>query len=327
MRQGTTDGAPVRFAAEFRGLLSGLALVGAAALLAIDGPLLIPGQELLQSLRFHIGAALLCLVALLFISRAWWRGVVMLVLVVGSLGQGGLIVYRQQEARQAFDGRTPAATARVLSFNVLASNERDEDIADYMIETAPDVIFTLESNAILPQLDRLATAFPFRAGCDSIGGNCDTMMFSRTPLTDVRVVPLEPFNRLRAVIAKTTIGGQEMTLLATHLSKPYFDEAAWVELWHLRQLLAGITGPVILAGDFNASAWSDLVAAFVADMNLVPPPRYPATWPIRFGQLGVPIDNMFTRGGARIEAIQAMPDALGSNHRGLLAKVGLYAPD
>ena len=72
-------------------------------------------------------------------------------------------------------------------------------------------------------------------------------------------------------------------------------------------------------------AWSDLVARFAADTQLVPPPYYPATWPIRFGALGVPIDNMFTRGGARIEAIEAMDDPLGSNHRGLLATVGLYA--
>ena len=311
--------------AELRGLLSGLALVGIAALVAIDGPQLVPGQDLLQSLRFHIAALLIGLVVLLFASRARWRGLLMLVLVGASLGHGALVVYRQQEARAAFDARDPVATARVLSFNVLAYNQRGGDIADFMIESAADIVFIMESRAMLPQLERLASAFPYRAGCDQAGDNCDTMVFSRTPLSDVRVVALQPFERLRLVIATSSIDGQKVTVVGTHLSKPYFDESAWIEVQHIRRALNTIEGPLILAGDFNAAAWSDLVARFAADTQLVPPPYYPATWPIRFGALGVPIDNMFTRGLARIEAIEAMDDALGSNHRGLLATVGLYA--
>ena len=314
-------------AAEIRGLLSGLALVGIAGLIAIDGPQLIPGQELLQSLRFHIAAAVLGLVVLLLMSRAWWRGVLLLVIVLASAGQGGLIVYREQQARSAYDGRTALATARVLSFNVLNSNERGADIADYMIETSPDVAFIMESGAIHFQRERIAAAFPYFGGCDGNGANCDLMVFSKTPLTEVRVIPLQPFARLRLVVAKTVIDGQAVTLVGTHLSKPYFDESAWGELYQIRALLRTISGPVILSGDFNAAAWSEPVAQLATASDLVPPPYYPATWPIRFGALGVPIDNMFTRGGARIETIAAMDDALGSNHRGLVASVGLYGAD
>ncbi len=317
----------MKLAAEIRGLLSGLALVGIAALVAIDGPSIVPGQELLQSLRFHIAAALIALVLLLLVSRAWWRAVVMLVLVVASLAWGGVIIARQHEGRQAYEGRTPAAIVRVLSFNVLASNERGQDIVDYMFETAPDIVMTMESNAIVPELGRIATQFPHRAGCTPEGNDCDTMLFSRTPLTDVRVLRIGIFNRLRLIIAKTNVGGQDVTIVATHLTKPYFDEAAWVELGQIRGVLRNISGPVILAGDFNAAAWSELVARFAADARLVPPPFYPATWPIRLGGLGVPIDNIFTRDGARIESIEAMSDPLGSNHRGLLATIGLYALD
>lgn len=311
--------------AELRGLLSGLALVGIAALVAIDGPTLLPGQDLLQSLRFHIAAPLLGVVLLLFVFRARWRAGLMLVLVLASMGQGALVIYRQQQAREPLEVSAPAATARVLSFNVLSSNPRGSEIVDFIEQTSPDVVFTMESNAIIPQLDRLAAIMPYRAGCDGAGDNCDTMLFSRTPLTDVRVVPLQPFERLRLVMAKTTIDGQEVTVVGTHLSKPYFDESSWVELRHIERALRSIEGPLILAGDLNAAAWSDQVARFVGQAQLVPPPSYPATWPIRLGALGVPIDNMFTRGAARIETIEAMDDALGSNHRGLVANIGLYA--
>ncbi len=317
----------MKLAAEFRGLLSGLALVGLATLLAIEAPAILPGQELLHSLRFHIGAALLGLVIMLLITKAWWRGVLLLLIVALSLGQGTLLVLRQAEGRAAFNDQTPLASLRLLSFNVLASNERGAEIADYMAQTGADVVFTMESNAVLPQLDRIATTFPFRAGCSPDGQQCDTMLFSRTPLTDIRVRQIGPFGRWRLVVARTNIDGQDVTLAATHLSKPYFDEAASVELWQIRRALRDIEGPLVLAGDFNAAPWSETVYRFAADLDLIPPPFYPATWPVRLGALGVPIDNMFTRGTARINSIAATPDALGSNHRGLLATIGLYAPD
>lgn len=316
----------MKFAGEFRGLLTGLALVGIALLIGVDGPQILPGQELLQSLRFHIAAALLGLVVLLLISRAWWRGVLMLVLVLASLGHGGLVIYRQQQGREIHDGQTAAASMRLLTFNVLSSNERGAEIVDYIFNTNPDVVFTMESNAVVPQLGRLATKYPYQAGCSPDGRDCDTMLFSQTPLTEQRVLEFGAFRRWRLIIAKTTISGQQVTLLATHLTKPYFDEAAEFELQQLRRVLKNLSGPVVLAGDFNAAAWSNPVARFVADARLLPPPFYPATWPIRLGALGVPIDNMFTRDGARIDAISAMPDALGSNHRGLFATIGIYAP-
>ena len=45
---------------------------------------------------------------------------------------------------------------------------------------------------------------------------------------------------------------------------------------------------------------------------------------MRAGPLGVPIDNMFTRGNARILDLAAGEDSFGSNHRYLRATVGLY---
>lgn len=316
----------MKLVGELRGLLTGLALVGIALLIGIDGPQIVPGQEIFQSLRFHIAAALLGLVVLLLVSRAWWRGVLMLVIVGASLGQGGLTIYRQQQGRQVYDGQTAATTMRLLSFNVLSSNERGAEIVDYMFEAAPDVVFTMESNAVVPQLDRIATVYPHRLGCSPDGQDCDTMLFSKTPFTDSRVLQFGIFDRWRLVIGKTVIGVVEVTLVATHLTKPYFDEAADVELWQLRRVLQNVSGPVILGGDFNATAWSKPVARFAADAGLVPPPFYPATWPVKLGALGVPIDNLFTRDGARIDAIGAMPDALSSNHRGLLASISLYQP-
>ncbi|UJW86685.1 endonuclease/exonuclease/phosphatase family protein [Devosia sp. SL43] len=312
--------------AELRGVLTGLSLVAVALLVAISGPILVPGQELLSSLRFHVGLALLALPLALLVVGAWRRALLVLLLVGASLGQGGWIVWQQQAGRAELQERAALATLEVMSFNVLAYNERGADIASYVLQSAPDLLVTMESNAIMGQLDELAADYPYRAGCNPQGDDCDLMVFSRTPLADVVVQKLEPFQRLRLVSARTVVDGQSVTIVGIHLSKPYFDEAAWVELMQLRETLRDIDGPVIVAGDFNAAAWSDTVADFVARAELVPPPLYPATWPIRLGKLGVPIDNMFTGGDALIESIAAFDDSLGSNHRGLLASVQLLGP-
>lgn len=306
-------------------MLTGLALAAVALLAAVSGPVLVPGQELLSSLRFHIGIALLALPLAFLLIGAWRRGLLMLLLVGASLAQGGWIVWQQQATRVALVNRPTLANVDLLSINVLVDNPRGREIVDYVLATSPDVVVVMESNAIVPYLDVLSIDYPYRAGCDPSGQNCDLMIFSRTPIEDSRAQPLGPFGSLRLVTAQITVAGQPVVILGAHLSKPYFDEAAWFDLDQLRRTVARQEAPVILAGDFNAAAWSDDVADFVIAANLVAPPAYPATWPVRAGQFGVPIDNMFTHGNAVIETIEALDDAMGSNHRGLRAKVRLVA--
>jgi endonuclease/exonuclease/phosphatase (EEP) superfamily protein YafD len=308
--------------AEIRGILTGLGLVAIALLIGISMPTILPGQELLQSLRFHIGIALVVVPLLLLLFGAWRRALVLLVLIALSLGQGALVVMSQLQTRAPMAAQTPAAEFSLLSFNVLSSNERGAEIADYIVHTMPDVAVIMETPGIEDQLDILAPIYPYRIGCDN-PATCDLSLMSRTPLRDAKMYRMQPFKRERLIVAKTTIGGQDVTLVAVHLSKPYFDEAAWAELWQVRTLLDTITGPVVLTGDFNAATWSDTVADFVSRTKLVPPPSFPATWPVRLAGLGVPIDNMFSRDGALIEQSAALSSSIGSNHRGILAKVGI----
>ena len=47
------------------------------------------------------------------------------------------------------------------------------------------------------------------------------------------------------------------------------------------------------------------------------------TWPVRAGMFGVPIDNIWTRAPLLIEQVAALPDAMGSNHRGLTASLSI----
>lgn len=311
---------------EFRGALTAFALVICGLLLLVSVNVGIPGQALLQSLRFHIAAALLVLVILLFVSGSWWRGVLFLFAFALSAGEGGLIVLRQQEARAAVAGQPSRPLLRMLSFNLLQSNSGNgQRIADFIINSGADLVLLMEAGPVKPFATQLATVYPYRSDCPP-GQPCDMFLLSRTPLTDVHVGSLSDIWRNRLVTAKTVIGGTAITVVGAHKVKPYFDDFAEEEGWRLGHIIDNLDGPLVLAGDFNAAAWSLSVDQLNRRQHLIPGPIYPATWPVRSGPLGVPIDNMWTRPPLIISSIHSLDDAMGSNHRGIMAELSLAPP-
>jgi endonuclease/exonuclease/phosphatase (EEP) superfamily protein YafD len=307
---------------ELRGLFTGFGTVAALLLVGVSIDFGVPGQELLSSLRFHLAAAALVLPILLLVCGARLRALALLGLIILSLAQSAVIVLDQQARRQAFDGLEPAATLRVLSYNVLNGNRTPEQATRFIAESGAAVVVVMEALGLKQGLAELAETYPYRLGCDT-GAHCDLAILSRTPLQNAQIHRLYPLFRHRLAEATVTVDGQSFTLVALHLSKPYFDEAAPLELLQAERVIKPVEGPLLLMGDFNAAAWSNNIARFANQLDLVPPPRYPGTWPVSLGPAGVPIDNMFTRGPAAIRTIEAT-GGYGSNHLGLIGELDLY---
>tara|TARA_R110002020_G_scaffold149565_6_gene325932 strand:- start:68 stop:1018 length:951 start_codon:yes stop_codon:yes gene_type:complete len=308
--------------AELRGMATAGLLAFVLVLLLVSVPTSLPGVELLQSLRFHLAALGIPLAIILFATRALWRGLLVVTFMLASAGQGMLPLLAGYEARAAVTGET-LGEIEVLSFNVLSGRD-GRAAADFIIAQAPDIAVIMETPGIERYLDAIAAVLPYRLGCD-VRASCDISVFSRTPLQRASMYQMPPYFHERLAVVTTEIDGVPVTVAGMHLSKPYFDSAAWGELQYAHAVLKSLPGRVILAGDFNAAAWSDQIAGFTEALDLVPPPGHPATWPVKAGPLGVPIDNMFTRGPLLIEDIAALDDSYGSNHRALLARISLRA--
>jgi len=308
---------------ESRGALTAFALVICLPLLLVSVNLGIPGQELLQSLRFHIVAVLLGLVILLFATGAWFRAVLFLVVFGLSAGQSGLVVYRQQTALAVVSSQPSRPLLRMLSFNLLQTNKNGEAITAFIEGSGADIVLLLEGGPVTPHLAQLEKTYPYRVGCQRW---CDMVLMSRTPLTDASMSSLNPVWANRLVTAHTVIDGQAVGIVGAHLSKPYFDSLADEEAERLTQVLRGFTGPMVLAGDFNSAAWAGNIDELTRAGGLIPPPYYPATWPVRLGPFGVPIDNMWTRGPLFVSSIHSLDDPMGSNHRGIMAEISLADP-
>lgn len=308
---------------EIRGAVSGLAALTAVLLVLVSLNLDLPGQALLQTLRFHLAALMLALAVVLLLTRAFRRALVFLLIALGSAAEGGFSIYQMQQARSVAAEAPRTPFIKVLSINILNTNfENAAAIAERIKSSGADIVVVMESLPLFEHLADLATVYPARAGC-SEAKTCDLMLLSRTPLSNVEIQDLGPTWRNRLISATTTVSGKSFTAVAAHMVKPYFDLAAVEEAHTLLRVLNAIDGPLVLTGDFNAAPWSDNIEWLVSEARLVTGPTYPATWPVPFGPLGVPIDNMFTRGGLFIDELRALDDPLGSNHRGLIASLSL----
>lgn len=307
--------------AEFRGGLlaaSGILIIVLAVIAVTPG---LPGELLLQSLRFHLVLVGLGLAFLAMLFGARWRGLLVLVVVLAACAQGALSVW-EFYARRTPVADQPLAEFRFLNFNVLNENRRASELVDAVLADPPDVMLVMETPGIEPYLSKLATVFPYRVGCDN-SATCDISLFSQVPIADGKITRLQPFRFERMVTGRINVNGQDVTIAGVHLSKPYFDRASWREVFDINNALSRIEGPMVLAGDFNSAFWSEPLEYLGRQQSLIPGPWPAATWPVRLGPFGVPIDNVFTRGNARLLTLDA-GDNLGSNHRPLWADVAIY---
>lgn len=272
-----------------------------------------------DNLAFHLLGGVAIIGCFLWLVRVRWVGAV---LILVSLGCG---VWMYSDFRkhtlplvQAQDG----AGLDLVFFNVLALGfDRAPMVADALIATNADVIILSEANLLSTEIDRLQDHFAVTSGCEE-GEVCEILILSRTSAIQVNR-SLRLSNEIAGRYAQigVTVDGQPLTIVATHLFKPWFSGFSWNEHARLRRFIGRIDGPVVVTGDFNAAPWSYQVNRLleVRDLYAV---RWPlASWPAWAGRFGVPIDQMLVGQGARLASIAPYGDGLGSNHRGIRATV------
>lgn len=312
----------MQFKAEARGILTALAGLLAVVLVLPVADVNIPGVLLLQSLYLHLLAAGVALVVAMVVFGMRWRAAGLVAVLLAAFLVTALPYWEMQKRRMESTGEKQGELT-LLSYNVLSSNPTPGDAAQFIRDSNADVVVVMESPGVESELEALAEIYPYRVGCAQEDG-CDLSVLSKYPPLGSSVILLRPFGLERLVWVRLEVDGAPVTVVGVHQAKPYFDNVAWLEVFFIRRELADLPGPMVIAGDFNSAPWSGQVVTLADRLGLAAAPWHPATWPVRAGPLGVPIDNMFTRGNARIVDISA-GEPHGSNHRPLLARVELYA--
>lgn len=281
-----------------------------------------PASIISSGLRPYAAAGLLALAACLALIGRWARGGLTALAALAVFLHLGAALYHQRATWSAAQAAAGSRALTVAAFNVYNRNREDPaQIAATLAATGADILVLTEATRLVPAMPLLRERYRHAAGCTELSYDCETIILSVHPLSEGTVRSIGPIFPNRFVSAKVAIGGNSVTVVATHLTKPYFDNHGWTEMWRLVELIDAMPGPLLLAGDFNAAPWSRNIVTLLDETRLVTGPLPVATWPSALGGFGVPIDHVFTRPPLVIQEIGPLPGRLGSNHRGLLARL------
>lgn len=254
------------------------------------------------------------LLALGFLVRS--RSVLLLALAA-MLVNAGVMVYRTAQfwpppvAQKPGDG---TVLLRLLSANVLLDNFEPSALMKQVEQHDPDIVVMLEFNPSFAQaMEKLRHRYPHAELVprpDSFG----IAVYAKYPFK--ANVTYEGWYKLPLVQAEFT----QFTLLAAHPVSPRTRTDRWEQRTYYRaisEIAAGANKPVILAGDLNATLWSETVndlqsAGF---KHLGGPFRY--TWPSFQPLLAIQIDHVFVTGGVAGTVRTLGP--IGSDHFPILA--------
>ncbi|MGE3961152.1 MAG: endonuclease/exonuclease/phosphatase family protein [Dehalococcoidia bacterium] len=150
-----------------------------------------------------------------------------------------------------------------------------------------------------------------------------TQIYARRPFRVLRVERLDDSPHQESIITVgLEAGGVELTLIAAHPLQPVHPRrfaARRREFDRLAEIAGGFAGPVVVAGDCNASILSPDFQRLLARAGLRSvsawPPR--GTWPAPLGATGIAIDHVLVR-GLRAASFWVGP-SLGSDHRAVVA--------
>lgn len=269
---------------------------------------------------FQVHLAVACAagsIAALLVKRHWY-GLLMLAISV-ILAVHGVMMMREFVEPAVEESRP--TLFRLMSFNIENDNfANGPAIADMVIASGADVVNILEAEPLLSELPRLLKIYPYYVGCGIGMQECDTLVLSKRPLIEPRIRNLGLLWRNRLTISTIDFDGQKVNFLAAHLTKPYYDEFHGLEIEDLNEIIPSLSGPLVLAGDFNTSILAPDVQYLMRSQGLGTASLEPATWPIAAGAFGIPIDHIFTRAPLRLKSVRRIQNGFGSNHFGLMAE-------
>ena len=300
-------------------LLGGLGLGLFAAAIPSDSEFAGVPARLADGLRVHLLLATAILAGLLAVAGSRRTGAAILLAALAGLA---LLAWDYRRYSQPGpSGGGGAAVISVLWLNMANANATPPgQLAEALLDSGADIVALAEPRALLPVAERLAAAYPYRAGC-APGDPCSLLVLSRLPMAD-------PVLRNRQIAAARLVSftvdpaeGPPLQIVAVHMIKPwYLGLSRHEERILARTLQQAGTGPLVR--DFNAAPWSRRMLQRQHRCGLRHPPVPLATWPPGLGAAGIPIDLVLTRGGAVVTGRRAWGAGLGSPPRGLLFGVG-----
>jgi endonuclease/exonuclease/phosphatase (EEP) superfamily protein YafD len=219
-----------------------------------------------------------------------------------------------------------APIVTLYSANLLVRNTDTEAVRASIAQGQADVVVLIETpRMMLSQLDRLLPDHPYRVvetgGSYAVDG---TVIASRWPVE--KAERLGGDNHLAARV-QTPLG--PITVFGVHLTRPWPFQFQWGQIsqaMDIRDKARNVSGPLILAGDFNAVSSARIGRQIRREMGLIPAPGWPGTWPAQAPSvLGMTIDQVYRSPDLALLS-RRLGRPSGSDHRPVVTRLTLSEP-
>lgn len=211
-----------------------------------------------------------------------------------------------------------APIVRLYSANLWARNADIDSIVASIRAADADVVMLIElGDAPTRRLDVILAGYPHRVATSRIdrpNGPARSVIASRFPLTTIRDRP----DGLHAVGASLQTPLGPLNVVGVHLTRPWPFQEQWGQISQtmaLQEVVEGLDGPVVVAGDFNSVSSARIGEQVRRDLDLHPAPGFPGTWPAPLpAPLGITIDQVYASPDLAFVS-RRLGRATGSDHR------------
>jgi endonuclease/exonuclease/phosphatase (EEP) superfamily protein YafD len=279
--------------------------------------------DLFAQFRVQYAALFVLFACVLMLLRRFWIAV----LAAAGLGVSvvPLLPYAVGEPVTSAAAATPERTFRLVSFNVWFRNPDMARLAEYLEKSQADVVVLLELTE--PQANRLLPLLPTYPHYHMDTSRMGAAVFTKWPLLSAESVPLSEGG---AVAERIMIDwrGTPVSVLGVHLNWPLGARNSKYRNQELAAVVAlgkAQRGPLLVAGDFNLTPWSEYFGDALEQSGL----RDAAlgfglarSWPAQFAPVGMRIDHCLLSRHWNARSTTIGPN-LGSDHLPLVADVAL----
>jgi endonuclease/exonuclease/phosphatase (EEP) superfamily protein YafD len=278
------------------------------------------------------GLTVFALLVGLLARRAW-----PVAAALGLIGVLGLAMVLPRAIGSSEAGATGGPELTVLTASAYLSRADPDALAALITSRTPDVVVLPEARGVLR--DRLQQALVDTSGgeegtsgyrvfaADARRDDSPMTVFVRRELGRPTATPNRDTEFPSLILDFDDVDGQSVRVVATHPQSPKpGDTNAWKR--DVEALSRWCTGdrPTVVAGDLNATLdHAELRDAIdgCTDAASDVGEGLTGTWPSAAPRLlGVQIDHVLTSGGPAAREVEIV-DVEGSDHRGVLARVGL----
>ena len=231
----------------------------------------------------------------------------------------------------AIDGMS---CAKVLSFNVLQSNDRHAETTALIERLDPDILLLMETNPVWARaLEPQLAGYGYRLSrpLDNKYG----MIFATRLTVDRAEMPVDAESETPSLYATLRMGdGARFELVGLHPRPPRPGESTEerdATIARAGALTPDGLGNVLAIGDFNDVPWSRTTERFREEGKYLDPRAgrgsFP-TFPADYALLGWPLDQIMVKDGVKVDWLE-IGENVGSDHLPLMARVCVdpMAPD